>query len=259
MTYPRRLLPLAVLGALLVAVPLVALASRVDWSNFVPLVTSPSAVAAFGLSLRTAGVAAALCLVLGVPLGLALHRARFHGISVVRAFVLAPLVLPPVVGGLALVYAFGRRGLLGGTLEVLGIEVAFTTAAVVIAQTFVALPFMVLAVETALASRSGRHEAIAGTLGAGPWLVFRRVTLPALIPALVTGTVLAFARALGEFGATLTFAGSLEGVTRTAPLQIYLAREADPDAAVALGLVLVIVAVAVVALTFRRARQGVAA
>ncbi|WP_084126888.1 ABC transporter permease [Demequina sp. NBRC 110054] len=254
MTLPRRLLPLAALGALLVAVPLLALASRVEWGSFWPLVTSEAALAALGLSLRTAVVAAAMCLVLGVPLGAALHRARFRGASLARAVVLAPLVLPPVVGGLALVYAFGRRGLLGGTLEAFGMQIAFTTSAVVIAQTFVALPFMVLAVETALSARSGRHEAIAATLGASPWLVFRRVTLPALLPALGTGVVLAFARALGEFGATLTFAGSLEGVTRTAPLQIYLARESDPEAAVALGVVLVVVAVGIVAATFRRVR-----
>ncbi|WNM28832.1 ABC transporter permease [Demequina capsici] len=253
---PRRLVPLAAIGALLVLIPLIALASRVDWASFWPLVTSEASLASLLLSLRTATIAAALCLLLGVPLGVALHRARFRGASFARAVVLAPLVLPPVVGGLALLYAFGRRGLLGGTLEAFGVEIAFTTAAVVMAQTFVALPFMVLAVESALSSRTGRHEAIAATLGARPWTVFRRVTLPALGPALATGTVLAFARAVGEFGATLTFAGSLQGVTRTAPLEIYLAREADPGAAVALGVVLVVVAIVVVGATFRRAAAG---
>ncbi len=252
MTLPRRLMPLAAVGALIVLVPFGALATRVEWTQFWPLVTSEAALSSLLLSLRTAVVAALLCLVFGLPLGAALHRAGFRGASVARALVLAPLVLPPVVGGLALLYAFGRRGLLGGTLEAFGIEIAFTTSAVVIAQTFVALPFMVLAVETALSTRPGRHEAIAATLGARPWTVFTRVTLPALVPALLTGTVLAFARAVGEFGATLTFAGSLHGVTRTAPLEIYLAREGDPEAAVALGVLLVAVSIIVVALAYRR-------
>ena len=175
----------------------------------------------------------------------------WRGTAVLRAIVLTPLVLPPVVGGLALLFAFGRRGLLGQHLEAWGISIAFTTTAVVLAQTFVAMPFTVFAVESALASRGDRQDAIAATLGASPTRVFTRVTLPALLPALVMGGVLAFARALGEFGATLTFAGSLQGVTRTGPLLIYLARETDQQTAVALGLVLVVVAITVVAIAFR--------
>lgn len=248
---PRWLAPLAVAGALVVAVPLVALASRVSWGEFWALVTSDSSLTALELSLRTAAAATVAVVVLGVPLGFALHR--LHGAlkGVARAVVLAPLVLPPVVGGLALLYAFGRRGLLG---EQWGGVIAFSTTAVVIAQVFVAMPFMVVSVESALASRSGWQEAVASTLGASRTYVFRRVTLPALAPALATGAVLAFARALGEFGATLTFAGSLSGVTRTAPLEIYLARESSPQAAAALSLVLLVIAVVVVAVAYRPVR-----
>src|SRR5690554_3167184 len=253
MTGPRWIAPLAALGGLLVMLPLAGLVARVQWPHFWALVTSPASLSALSLSLRTAAIATVLTLLLGVPLAYVLFELRGPVRSVVRAVVLAPLVLPPVVGGLALLYAFGRRGLLG---EQLGGSLAFTTTAVVIAQTFVALPFMVMAVESALVARSGRHEAIASTLGASRTRTLMRVTLPALGPALTTGAVLAFARALGEFGATLTFAGSLMGTTRTAPLEIYLAREADPAAAAALSLVLVVVAVAVVALAYRPMRRS---
>ena len=180
-------------------------------------------------------------------MAIVLARAPFRGQRIVRALVLLPLVLPPVVGGLALLYLFGRRGLLGPTFDFLGITIAFTTTAVILAQTFVALPFLVLSLEGALRSAGTRYEAVAATLGARPSTVLWRVTLPLVLPALVSGAVLSFARALGEFGATLTFAGSLQGVTRTLPLEIYLQRETDPDAAVALSLVLVVVAVIVVA------------
>jgi molybdate transport system permease protein len=232
-----------VVGALFVLLPLIAMALRVDWAHFVPLITSPSSVDALLLSLRTSLVATAGCLVLGVPMAIVLARVPFAGQRVVRAVVLLPLVLPPVVGGLALLALYGRRGLLGGALDV-----AFSTPAVVIAQTFVALPFLVLSLEGALRSAGERYEAVAATLGARPSAVLFRVTLPLVLPAVVSGAILSFARALGEFGATLTFAGSLQGVTRTLPLEIYLQRETDPDAAVALSLVLVAVAIAVVAI-----------
>lgn len=251
---PRWLVPFAVTGALMVMIPLVALASRVSWGEFWALVTSESSVTALGLSLRTAAAATLAVVVLGVPLGFAVHRLQGGLKAVARAIVLAPLVLPPVVGGLALLYAFGKRGLLG---QEWGGAIAFSTTAVVIAQVFVAMPFMVVTVESALAARTGRHEAVAATLGASPTHILRRVTLPALAPAVATGAVLAFARALGEFGATLTFAGSLAGVTRTAPLEIYLARESSPEAAAALSLVLLAIAIAVVAVAYRPVR-GVA-
>jgi molybdate transport system permease protein len=253
---PRWLYFLALLAALLVVLPLAAIVARVNWTHFLPLVTSESALSALGLSLRTSATSTVLCIILGVPLALVLARGRFPLQGLLRSLVLLPLVLPPVVGGIALLYTFGRQGLLGGALEVLGLQIAFSTAAVVLAQTFVALPFLVVSLEGALRTGGHRYEAAAATLGATPGVVFRRVTLPLMLPGLASGAVLAFARSLGEFGATLTFAGSLQGVTRTLPLEIYLQRETDPDAAVALSLVLVAVAVAVVALAYRRPGRG---
>jgi len=188
---------------------------------------------------------------LGVPMAMVLARTSFPGQRFIRSLVLLPLVLPPVVGGIALLYTFGRRGLLGRTFEVLGIQIAFSTMAVVLAQTFVALPFLVVSLEGTLRSVGQRFEVVAATLGGRPTTVLRRVTLPLVLPWLISGAVLSFARSLGEFGATLTFAGSLQGVTRTLPLEIYLQREVDPDAAVALSLVLIVVAVIVVGLAHR--------
>jgi molybdate transport system permease protein len=241
----------AAVGGALVLLPLAAMISRVSWGDLWPLLTSESSLTALALSLRTSATATVLCVLLGVPMALVLARAHFPGRDLARSLVLLPLVLPPVVGGIALLYTFGRRGLLGHTLEVLGIQVAFSTTAVVLAQTFVALPFLVISLEGAVPTAGDRYETVAATLGARPTRVLLRVTLPLVGPALASGTVLAFARALGEFGATITFAGSLQGVTRTLPLEIYLQRETDPDAAVALSLVLVVVAVAVIGLTRR--------
>ncbi|WP_354149440.1 ABC transporter permease [Arthrobacter sp. 754] len=248
---PAWIYAVAAAGALLVLLPLVAMVAKVNWAQFIPLVTSESSQAALGLSLRTSAASTVLCIVLGVPLALVLARGSFRGQRVLRSLVLLPLVLPPVVGGIALLYTFGRQGLLGRTLEVAGIQIAFSTTAVVLAQTFVALPFLVVSLEGALRTAGPKYEAVAATLGASPSTVLRRVTLPLVLPGLASGAVLSFARSLGEFGATLTFAGSLQGVTRTLPLEIYLQRETDADAAVALSLVLVAVAVAVVALAYR--------
>lgn len=243
---PRWVFVPAAVGALLVALPLVAVVAKVRWSQFAALVTSDSSLAALALSLRTASASTVACVVLGVPMALVLARTRFRGQAVLRSLVLLPLVLPPVVGGIALLYTFGRVGLLGGELEALGVRIAFSTTAVVLAQTFVSLPFLVVSLEGAVRTAGRRYEAVAATLGARPSTVLWRVTVPLVLPGLLSGAVLAFARALGEFGATLTFAGSLQGVTRTLPLEIYLQRETDPDAAVALSLVLVVVAVMVV-------------
>lgn len=251
---PRWVLAPALLGALFVVVPVAAMVARVELApgpdgtgGFWALVTSPAALDALGLSLRTALVATLCCVLLGTPMALVLARTTFPGQRVARALVLLPLVLPPVVGGIALLHTFGRRGLIGQHLEVLGIEIAFTTTAVVLAQTFVALPFLVLSLEGALRTQDTRLEDVAATLGARPTTVLRRVTLPRVLPGLLSGAVLAFARALGEFGATITFAGALQGVTQTLPLEIYLQRSADPDAAVALSFVLVVVAVLITA------------
>lgn len=245
---PRWLLLPAALGAAFVLLPLAAMGTKVRWGSFWSLITSESSLAALVLSLKTATAATAVCLLLGVPMALALARTTFRGQRIVRSLLLLPLVLPPVVGGIALLYTFGRRGLLGHTFEVLGIRIAFTTTAVVLAQAFVALPFLVLSLEGTLRSVGQQYEVVAATLGGRPTFVFRRITLPLVLPGLLSGAVLSFARALGEFGATLTFAGSLQGVTRTLPLEIYLQRESDPDAAVALSLVLVVIAVLVVGL-----------
>ncbi|MFS0702632.1 ABC transporter permease [Cellulomonas sp. 179-A 4D5 NHS] len=257
---PRTVAVAAVTGLALLVLPVLALLVRADWAGVPAAVTSPEAVAALGLSLRTGATATALCVVLGLPLAVLLARSRTRTADVVRALVTLPLVLPPTVGGIALLYLLGRQGLVGEHLDtLLGVRVPFTTAAVVLAQTFVALPFLVLAVEGSLRTLGTGYETVAATLGAGRWTVLRRVTLPLAGPGLASGTVLCFARALGEFGATALFAGNVPGVTRTMPLAIYTAFNGagvSPDTAVALSLLLV--AVAVVILVLARAwRPGV--
>lgn len=247
--FPRWLLVPAALGTLFIGVPLISMGTRLDWGNFFSLITSPSSWAALVLSLKTASAATLLCLIFGVPMALVLARAKFVGQKALRSLVLLPLVLPPVVGGIALLYTFGRRGLLGQYLEMAGISIAFSTIAVILAQTFVALPFLVVSLEGTLRTLGERYELAAATLGATPSRVLWRITLPLVGPGLISAAVLSFARALGEFGATITFAGSLEGVTRTLPLEIYLRRVTDPDAAIALSMLLVAVAVAVTLLT----------
>jgi molybdate transport system permease protein len=255
---PRWIWVPAALGVVLVVLPLFAMGTRMHWSRFGELITSESSVAALQLSLQTSAASTVLCLVFGVPLALVLARAHFPGQRLVRSLVLLPLVLPPVVGGIALLYTFGRRGLLGPTLDVLGIQIAFSTTAVVLAQTFVALPFLVVSLEGTLRTVGHRYELVAATLGARPSTVLVKVTLPLVMPGLASAAVLSFARALGEFGATLTFAGSLQGVTRTLPLEIYLQRVTDPDAAIALSLVLVVVAIAVTVGTARISERALA-
>jgi molybdate transport system permease protein len=243
---PRWIYVPAVLGAIFVVLPLVAMTVKVDWSDFWSLITSDSSMTALGLSFKTAASSTVLCIVLGVPMALVLARNDSRLVRWARPLILLPLVLPPVVGGIALLYAFGRLGLIGRYLDAAGIHIAFTTAAVVLAQTFVSLPFLVIALEGAARTAGADYEVVAATLGARPTAVWWRVSLPLLAPGLASGTVLAFARSLGEFGATLTFAGSREGVTRTLPLEIYLQREVDMNAAVALSVLLVAVAAVVV-------------
>jgi len=251
---PLGLTVLGILGGAAIVLPVVALVVGVDLTRLPELLTSPAALDALGLSLRTSLTATAVCLVLGIPLALALTRLQFPGRSVARSLVLLPLVVPPVVGGIALTEAFGRRGLIGEHLHVLGIEIAFTSTAVIMAQVFVSLPFLVVALEGSLQARGEAHERTALSLGASPARTFLTVTLPLMGPGLLAGTVLTFARALVGFGATITFAGSLKGTTRTLPLQVYLERETDPEAAVALSLVLVAVALAVITLAYGRRR-----
>jgi molybdate transport system permease protein len=233
-------------GAAFVVLPLVGLLQRVPWSDLLDELGTPAVREALKLSLVTSLAATATSLVLGVPLAWVLARVAFPGRSLVRAAVTLPMVLPPVVGGAALLFALGRRGLVGSWLEdALGVHLPFTTAGVVVANTFVAMPFLVVSVEGALRGTDERYEEAAATLGASRWAVLTRVTLPLVRPSLVAGALLCWARALGEFGATITFAGNLPGRTQTMPLAVFLALERDRGAAVVLSLVLVAVSLVV--------------
>ncbi|MGH3726423.1 MAG: ABC transporter permease [Mycobacterium sp.] len=249
---PRWVYVPAALGAALILLPLLALIVKADWAQFPALITSPASQAALLLSIRTCLASTTLCLLLGVPLAFVLARGPVQLTLLLRPMILLPLVLPPVVGGIALLYAFGKLGLLGHYLDAAGIRIAFSTTAVVLAQTFVSLPFLVISLQGALATTGERYDHVAASLGATPTTVLRRVSVPLVMPALISGTVLAFARSLGEFGATLTFAGSRQGVTRTLPLEIYLQRESDAQSAVALSLLLVAVAALVLAVVGAR-------
>ena len=239
------------LGALalcFLVLPLAFMLGRVNWATLGATLATDEASAALALSLRTCVMALGVDLLLGVPAALLLSR-PWHGVRAARILVALPLSLPPVVAGIALLAAFGRRSTLGALLSGAGLDIAFTTTAVVIAQVFVSLPFLIVTLESALRSREQGLDEMASSLGASPSRVFWQITLPTVLPGLGRGAALALARCLGEFGATLTFAGSMQGVTRTMPLQIYLARESDADLALALGVVLLGVAALVVALT----------
>jgi molybdate transport system permease protein len=243
---PPALLVPAALGAAFVVLPLVGLLQRAPWGDLADELTSATVRDALALSLGTSVAATAASLVLGVPLAWVLARVPFPGRSLLRAAVTLPMVLPPVVGGAALLFALGRRGLVGSWLhDALGVQLPFTTAGVVVANTFVAMPFLVVSVEGALRQADRRYEDAAATLGAGRWAVLTRVTLPLVRPSLVAGALLCWARALGEFGATITFAGNLPGRTQTMPLAVFLALERDRGSAVVLSLVLVAVSLAV--------------
>lgn len=228
--------------------PLAFMLGRVDWAALASTLATDEASSALALSLRTCGVALGVDLLLGVPAALLLSRS-WRGVRAARILVALPLSLPPVVAGIALLSAFGRRSTLGALMTGAGLDIAFTTTAVVIAQVFVSLPFLIVTLESALRAREPGLDEMASSLGASPTRVFWQITLPTVLPGLGRGAALALARCLGEFGATLTFAGSMQGVTRTMPLQIYLARESDAALALALGVVLLGVAALVVALT----------
>jgi molybdate transport system permease protein len=242
---PALALVLAGLGAVFFALPFIGLLWKVPWGSATAILRTSGARAALRLSLVCSLWATLLAVVIGVPLAWVLARVRFPGRGVVRALCTLSMVLPPVVAGVALFYALGRRGLIGQYLDRwFGLTLPFTTPAVVVAQTFVAMPFLVLTVEAAFRQQDLRYEEAARTLGGSRWYVFRRVTLPAIRPGLIAGAVLAWARSLGEFGATITFAGNFPGRTQTMPLAIYLANEADPQEALVLSLVLVAVSFA---------------
>ncbi|HWM32937.1 MAG TPA: ABC transporter permease [Pseudolysinimonas sp.] len=238
----------AAVGLAVLALPLLGLLVRAPWPDLPRLLVSGPVLEALALSLGTGLISTALCLVLGVPLAMLLaHSAAWHAVPrrLLRAAITVPLVLPPVVGGIALLLLLGRRGLIGQWFADAGLGIPYTPAAVVIAQTFVAMPFLVFAVEGALGAADRRVEGAAATLGASRWQVFRYVTVPIVAPGIAAGAVLCFTRALGEFGATITFAGSLPGVTRTLPIASYLAMQSDPQEAIALALVLLVVSVGV--------------
>lgn len=243
-------LPLG-LTMVLLGVPLIGLLLQANWAQLPGLLATDRASDALRLSLVTCAVSTLVVLLLGVPTALVLARSTGRWAHLARTLVTVPMVLPPVVAGLALLTTLGRRGLVGSHLSTLGIEIGFTTVAVVVAQTFVALPFLVISLEGALRTSGADFEHAAAYLGAGPTRAFFTVTVPMAAPALASGAALSFARALGEFGATLTFAGSLQGVTRTLPLEIYLLRESDSDLALALAVVLLAVAGIVVGLATR--------
>ncbi|MGW3244831.1 molybdate ABC transporter permease subunit [Streptomyces sp. NPDC001070] len=245
---PLPLLLPALLGLAFLVLPLVGLLVRTPWGELPAQLTSPGVWQALRLSLICATLATAVTLLLGVPLAWLLARTEFPGRGLVRALVTLPLVLPPVVGGVALLLALGRNGVAGRWLDQwFGVTLPFTTTGVVVAEAFVAMPFLVISVEGTLRAADPRYEEAATTLGASRFTAFRRVTLPLIAPGIAAGAVLAWARALGEFGATITFAGNFPGRTQTMPLAVYLALQSDPAAAVALSLVLLAVSIAVLA------------
>jgi molybdate transport system permease protein len=243
---PWFLIAPALIGLVFLVLPVAGLVIRAPWSTLGTRLLQPQVGAALRLSMVTATLATALCLLLGTPLAWLLARVDFPGRRLVRALVTVPLVLPPVVGGVALLLVLGRKGLVGSWLDAaFGITLPFTTAGVVLAEAFVAMPFLVISVEGSLRAADLRYEEAATTLGASRWTTFRRVTLPLIAPGVAAGAVLCWARALGEFGATITFAGNFPGRTQTMPLAVYLALETDPQAAIVLSLVLLFVSIAV--------------
>jgi molybdate transport system permease protein len=248
----------ALLGLAFLVLPVIGLLAKTPWRQLPSLLTQESSLTALRLSLECATIAMGVALVLGVPLAWLLARTRLPGRRLVRAMVTVPLVLPPVVAGIALLLVLGRHGVIGGWLDrEFGITLPFTTPGVVVAESFVALPYLVASVESALRLTDAQLEEAAATCGANQWQTFRWVTLPSIAPGVAAGAVLAWARALGEFGATITFAGNFPGTTQTLPLAVYLQLQQDPDAAVALSLVLLAVSVAVLALLRERWWSGV--
>lgn len=243
---PALLVLPAVLATVLLVVPLVAMVASTSWQDLPGHLTSRTAIDALRLSLLTSTIAIAFCLVLGLPLAWLLARVDFRGRGALRALVTVPLVLPPVVAGVALRSAFGRTGLIGEPLLAwTGFAFPFTTWGVVLAHVFVSMPFVVIAIEGALRSADPRYDDAAATLGATRWTTFRRVTVPLALPGVVAGTVLGWARSLGEFGATITFNGNYPGTTQTMPTLIYVTRQSDQEAALSLSLVMLLVSIGV--------------
>ena len=250
---PAALIVLGALGLLFFAIPIVGLLIEVPWGDLPDLLTTEVVADALRISIVASLAASAIGLVVGLPIAWLLARSEFPGKSVVRGLVVLPMVLPPVVSGAALLFALGRRGLVGEVLaDATGLLLPFSLWGVIVAATFVATPFLIITVEGALRAMDRRREGAAASLGARPWTVLRRVTLPAITPSLLAGLALTWARAFGEFGATVTFAGNLQGRTQTLPLAVFVALEADRDVAVAISLVMIAVsAVVLIALRDR--------
>ena len=243
---PVAIVALASIGAAFVLLPVVALFVRAPWSRLGEALSGVGASTALRLSIEVSLAATAISVLIGVPLAWVLARSEFPGRNLLRAAVVLPILLPPVVGGFVLLVALGRSGLVGRWLhDVLRLQLTFTTAGAVVATTFVSMPLVVLATEAGLRGLDRRYERAAAAMGGSPWYVFRRVTLPMVAPQLAAGAVLTWARALGEFGATITFAGNLAGRTQTMPLAVYEARQVDPGGAIVLSLILVVISVVV--------------
>ncbi|MEY3797737.1 MAG: hypothetical protein RL628_832 [Actinomycetota bacterium] len=240
---PWQIILIASIAVAFFLSPFIGLLWRTPWSKFTDIVTRREIRDALWLSVQTSLITSIVCFVFGVPLAWLLARVDFRGRRFIRALMTLSMVLPPVIGGIALLFTFGRRGLIGQYLDSwFGIRLPFTTTAVVMAQCFVAMPFLVLTVEAALRQLDTRFEDVARTLGGSRWYVFRRVTLPSIKPSLFAGLVLAWARALGEFGATITFAGNLPGTTQTMPLATYAALDSNPESALILSLLMIAIA-----------------
>lgn len=242
---PRVVVVLAFLGVGFVILPLLGIVVRAPWSRAGEILWSDTALIALRVSLVVATAAAVVDLLLGLPVAIVLARVDFRGKTLVRALAVLPLVLPPVVAGIGLLAAAGRRGLLGAPLRAVGLELPFTTAGAVVATAFVSFPLIVLAVEAGLRSLDPRIEGAARAMGASPGYVLRRVTLPLIRTQIAAGMVLAWARALGEFGATLMFAGNLPGRTQTLPLAVFEVSQTDPLGALVIALLLVVISAAV--------------
>ena len=243
---PAGFVPVAAIGVAFLTIPLAAVILRAPWRTLPADLAAPGVLTALRLSLVCSLGAVAVSMLLGIPLAWLLARVPFRGRSIVRALVILPMVLPPVVGGVALLLAFGRNGLVGQWLDhTLGVSLPFTTAGAIMAEAFVAMPFFVITLEAGLRAGGRRYEDAAATLGAGRWTTFARVTLPLAVPSLAAGAALSWARALGEFGATITFAGNLPGTTQTMPLAVYLALQNDAETAMALSLVMLAVSLVI--------------
>lgn len=245
---PLVLVVPAALAAVLLVVPLVTLVADTPWADLPDQLADPRVRDALWLTTATSLATVVACLALGTPLAWLLARVDFRGRALLRAVLAVPLVLPPVVAGVALVTALGRNGLIGSVLrDATGLTIPYTTGAVVIAHTFVSMPFYVLALEGALRASGEKYDVVAATLGADRWTTFRRVTLPLAVPGLLAGSVLAWARSLGEFGATITFAGNYPGTTQTMPTLIYSALQSDPEVARTLSMILLVLSIAILA------------